>query len=178
MTLGEFQQSPTDKVRQPGAETFGQSLLGFESGGEYWLVDLANAGEVLPVPAITDVPLTKPWFCGIANIRGTLYSVTDLAAFHGHGATPIRMQSRLLLVGGRSGTSLGSNLALLMSATLGLKALATLEVISAPAGSASEKPWRGDCYRDSEGRTWTLLLLPVLLGASEFLDIAESAHGT
>jgi len=174
MTLREFQSALAEKVHRAGAETATRSLLGFESGGEYWLVDLADAGEVLPVPALSDVPLTKPWFRGIANIRGTLYSVTDLAAFHGVEPTPIRMQTRLLLAGTGSGNRPSNNLALLMSATQGLKALATLEAVEppAPTGPAPAQPWRGECYRDSEGRTWTHLLLPMLLGASEFLDIA------
>jgi twitching motility protein PilI len=28
-------------------------------------------------------PLTQPWFLGLANIRGNLYSVVDLAGFLG-----------------------------------------------------------------------------------------------
>lgn len=174
MTLSDFQQTLTENVRHAGTEAPAQSLLGFESGGELWVVDLADAGEVLPVPALAEVPLTKPWFRGIANIRGTLYSVTDLAAFHGLDPTPIRTQTRLLLAGTRAGNHLVSNMALLMSGTQGLKALATLEAVEpvAPAGAAPAQPWRGECYRDSEGRTWTHLLLPMLLGASEFLDIA------
>jgi twitching motility protein PilI len=174
MTLRDFQQTQAENVPHAGTEVPAQSLLGFESGGEHWLVDLADAGEVLPVPTLAEVPLTKPWFRGIANIRGTLYSVTDLAAFHGLDPTLIKTQTRLLLAGTHSGNHLGSNIALLMSNTQGLKAPATLEAVEsvASAGAAPAHPWRGECYRDSEGRTWTHLLLPALLGASEFLDIA------
>lgn len=179
MTQRNFQKTLAEKVHLASTEAKPQSLLGFESGGECWLVDLADAGEVLPVPALAEVPLTKPWFRGIANIRGTLYSVTDLAAFHGGEATPIRMQTRLLLTGGRPGNHFGSNMALLIFGTQGLKSLAALEVLAtAPAGAVRAQPWRGERYRDSDGRIWSHLLLPVLLGASEFLDISESAHGT
>ena len=150
------------------------SLLGFESGGEYWLIDLADAGEVLPVPVLSPVPLTKAWFCGIANIRGTLYGVSDLAAFHGFEPTPVKAQSRLLLAGARAGShqgsNTGSNMALLMAATQGLKVLAKLEAM--PATHDPTQSWRGAAYRDGEGRTWTRLLLPALFGAPRFLDIA------
>lgn len=47
----------------------------------YRLVNLADSGEVVPLLPLTDVPLTKPWFVGMANIRGSLYSVTDFSAF-------------------------------------------------------------------------------------------------
>ena len=35
------------------------------------------------MPAIATVPLTQPWFLGVANIRGNLYSVVDFAGFVG-----------------------------------------------------------------------------------------------
>ena len=38
---------------------------------------VSNCGPVTPVP------LTKEWVRGISNVRGTLYSVTDLALFAG-----------------------------------------------------------------------------------------------
>lgn len=164
MTQQDFPQTEAEQTQRAGTEAGPRPLLGFESGGEYWLVDLAAVGEVLPVPALVGVPLTKPWFRGIANIRGTLYSVTDLAAFHGFDPTPATLQTRLLLAGPR-----GGNAALLVSGTQGLKALATLEAM--PAHTPAQ-PWHGARYRDSSGRTWTHLLLPVLLGASEFLNIA------
>lgn len=167
MTLRDFQKTLAEKVQRAGEAGTATSMLGFESGGECWLVDLADAGEVLPVPALSDVPLTKHWFRGLANIRGKLYSVTDLAAFHGNEPTPLKAQARLLLTGAR----FGSNLALLLSATQGLKPLPALEAMPGDR-LAPAQPWRGERYRDSAGRTWTHLLLPVLLNSSEFLDIA------
>ena len=166
MTQQDLPHNRTEKTQPVGTETGAQSRLGFESGGEYWLVDLAAVGEVLPVPALADVPLTKPWFRGLANIRGTLYSVTDLAAFHGFDQAPVSTQNRLLLANAH-----GGNMALLISSTQGLKTLAALEAIPTLKGHPAQ-PWRGERFRDSTGRTWTHLLLPVLLGASEFLNIA------
>ena len=140
--------------------------LAFESGGEHWLVDLADAGEVLPVPALSQVPLTQPWFLGVANIRGSLFSVTDLATFHGGEATALQSHSRLLLVGAR----FGSNTALLVSRTHGLKSQTGLE--AAGDGSVQAQPWRGPRFRDGEGRLWTQLRLPDLLSTPQFLDVA------
>jgi twitching motility protein PilI len=59
--------------------------LGVEIGGERYLLDLLEAGEIVPVPALTSVPLTQPWYLGLANIRGSLVGVIDLARFFGHG---------------------------------------------------------------------------------------------
>ena len=171
MTLRDFQEALADKVHRAGEGAAVQTLLGFESGDEYWLVDLADAGEVLPVPAVSAVPLTQPWFLGIANVRGTLYGVTDLAAFHAAAPTSIKAQSRLLLAGAR----FGCNVALLMSRTLGLKALSSMEALPLSVNeneATPQQPWRGESYRDSEGVIWTRLHLPALLSAAQFLDIS------
>jgi len=55
--------------------------LGVEIGGERYLLDLLEAGEIVPVPPLTSVPLTQPWYLGLANIRGNLIGVVDLARF-------------------------------------------------------------------------------------------------
>jgi twitching motility protein PilI len=169
MTLRDSPETLAEKIHPVGESTPSQTLLGFESGSDYWLVDLTDAGEVLPVPILSTVLLTQSWFLGIANIRGTLYSVTDFAAFHAAESTPIKAQSRLLLAGPR----FGCNIALLMSRTLGLKTLPAMQALPAMSTEATaQQPWRGESYRDSEGIVWTRLQLPALLSAAQFLDIS------
>jgi len=104
ISLREFQEHLA--ARLVGAS--GQSaagLLGIQSGADYWLVNLSDSGEIVPLTPLTAVPLTKPWFAGIANIRGNLYSVADFSAFQGKDPTPQNAGSRLLLVGTRHGTN-------------------------------------------------------------------------
>lgn len=166
--LRDFQEDLAGRMQRASQEGgMPQSLLGVEAGDEHWLVDLADAGEVLPVPAITPVPLTRTWFAGIANIRGTLYAVTDLAAFHGGAPTPLQSQARLLLASARHH---GGNTALLISRTHGLKMLASLQ--AAAGANKANPPWRAESYQDGEGCLWTRLQLPALLSAVDFLDIA------
>ena len=81
------------------------------------MIDLVEAGEVIPVPPITPVPLTRPWFRGVANVRGNLYSVVDFAAFVGVGSVEVTERSRLVLLGER----LRSAAALLVDRSLGLR---------------------------------------------------------
>ena len=92
-------------------------LLGVQSGSDFWLLRLSDSGEIVPLPPLTGVPLTKPWFGGIANIRGNLYSVADFSAFQGKEVTPQNASSRLLLIG----TRYGDNAALLVTRMLGLR---------------------------------------------------------
>jgi twitching motility protein PilI len=104
--------SPTWRRDLPAPATRVRPVcLGVQAGPDYWLLDLADSGEIVPLTPLTEVPLTKPWFAGIANIRGNLHSVVDLSAFVGKEATPRNTSSRLLLIGTRH----GSNAALLVT---------------------------------------------------------------
>lgn len=68
-------------------------LLGVQAGSDFWLISLFDSGEIIPLTPLTGVPLTKPWFAGIANIRGNLYAVADFPLFRARKPlhkTPVR----------------------------------------------------------------------------------------
>ena len=83
LSLREFQESLVQRLTSARAGQTSRALLGVLAGRDYWLLDLSDSGEIVPLPPLTSVPLTQTWFCGIANIRGTLYSVVDFSAFQG-----------------------------------------------------------------------------------------------
>jgi twitching motility protein PilI len=169
ISLREFQQNLTSRLglAQRGETT--RSLLGIESGkgnDAFWLLDLADSGEVAPLTGLTPTPLTQPGFAGIANVRGTLYSVVDFSAFRGGEATLRNAEARLLLIGARH----GSNSALLVGRTLGLRTPANLTLID--GGVPNPTAWRGKQYADAQGTQWTRLRIRALLSDPRFLDIA------
>ena len=84
LDLRSFQQELASRLATKTAAQVESSRLGLVCAGERWLVRLADAGEVIAVPPIVRVPMTRSWFLGLANIRGSLYSVIDFAAFLGH----------------------------------------------------------------------------------------------
>jgi len=139
-------------------------LLGFQAGADYWLLNLSDSGEIIPLTPLTTVPLTKPWFVGIANIRGYLYSVADFSAFQGKEATPQNPNSRLLLIG----TRYGSNVALLVTRMLGLR---NAEDLIPAASDPSATRWSGDAFTDNDGRRWKMLNVRQLLADEDFMDI-------
>lgn len=169
ISLREFQEGLVRRLTSAARGESSRALLGVLSGHDYWLMNLSDAGEIVPLPQLTAVPLTKKWFAGIANIRGTLYSVVDFSAFLGGEPTLRNSDARLLLVGARHGI----NSALLVSRTLGLKNPESLEA-SPPTEDRPEndtRPWVGECYRDKQGISWRVLRIKPLLGFAEFLDI-------
>ncbi|MEZ5739623.1 MAG: hypothetical protein R3E68_09330 [Burkholderiaceae bacterium] len=65
-----------------------QSKLGIAIGERHWLVDLSEAGEILPIPdMVAAVPGTVRWFKGLANLRGSLYGGPGSGRLAGHGVT-------------------------------------------------------------------------------------------
>ncbi len=125
---------------------------------------LFNAGRVMAVPH------THPWFAGVANLRGGLHGVVDLAAFLGlralasreHGAEGARLVAL--------NPSLGVNSALLVDRLAGLRHANDL------AGSADEGSQRpgfaGTRWLDKAGRPWQEIRLAALAADMQFLAIA------
>jgi len=152
-----FQRRLVERLDAASSRRVEAAQLALESGGEGWLVELADARELIPVPALTDVPTTKPWFRGVVGIRGELFGVVDFASFRGFEPTALNLESRMLIPHVRFGV----NAALLFSRSLGLKASRAFE---AEAGD--------DALRDGAGRRWRCLRLGELLAEPRFLDIA------
>ncbi|HZV53415.1 MAG TPA: chemotaxis protein CheW [Rhodocyclaceae bacterium] len=166
ISLREFQESLAQRLTSAQRGETRRALLGVASGGDLWLLDLSDSGEVVPLPPLTTVPLTKSWFAGIANVRGTLYSVVDFSAFRGGEPTRRNANARLLLVGARHGI----NSALLVDGTLGLKSVNDLE----PAPGQTDGPaWAGDSCQDAQGRKWRQLNLRELFADATFLDVGS-----
>lgn len=162
--LHEFQSYLAARLAGTSTQT-AAGLLGVQAGPDHWLIDLADSGEIVPLTVLTTVPLTKPWFAGLANIRGNLYSVVDLSAFLGKEVTPRNSSSRLLLIGTRH----GSNAALLVNRMIGLR---NVEALTPEAAPDDAPAWAPEMYADNEGRRWQKLRVRELLADEKFMDIA------
>jgi twitching motility protein PilI len=165
LDLRQFQQELATRLASKTAAQVESSRLGLACGGEQWLLRLADAGEVIAVPPIAAVPLTRDWFLGIANIRGNLYSVVDFTRFLGRQPTPAASHNRLVLFGPRTGELRAG---LVVSRVLGLRNRAEF----AAAAPAAEAPaWYGQRWMDAEGNAWQELDLARLARDPGFLQV-------
>ncbi len=163
ISLREFQQNLVHRLSEAAAATEAPSArLGVEVGGDNWLLRLEEAGEVMPVPPIAAVPLTRPWYRGLTNIRGNLYSVVDFAAFQGGQDTSITPDSRLILVSDRFSMAA----ALLVGRMLGLRNINALE----RQENAPLREWEAGHYRDADGQVWRELGMSGLVYHNDFLQ--------
>lgn len=165
ISLREFQEHLASRLSGAAKGQGAAGLLGVQAGNALWLLNLSDTGEIVPLSAeLTPVPLTQPWFAGLANIRGSLYAVADFSAFLGGEPTPRNSNARLLLIGTRH----GSNAALLVTRSLGLKNIDTLT--SRPADMAAPA-WGQASFTDGEQRTWRKLEVRALLSDPNFMQI-------
>ena len=164
LSLRDYQLELSARLQRAGTDGHVASKLGLEAAGAAWLVDLTDAGEMIPVSPISAVPLALPWFRGVANIRGNLYSVTDFAAFLGGEATAITDQARLLLISDR----FRAGCALLVGRSLGLRNAGDMQ----PRPGSTRTKWTRAEYTDAEGKHWRELDVAALVRDPEFLDVS------
>ncbi len=160
-SLKDFQNQLTRRLQSASTQPVNASRLGFRVAGRNWLVNLADINEVLPVPAILQVPGARRWFRGAANIRGNLYAVSDLGDFLFTNPTPDSATNRLLLVHAKFGV----NAALLVEQTLGLKHLSQLTA----AEQGGEWGFASQHFRDGDGADWIEIQLATLLTEPAFM---------
>ncbi|WP_230970948.1 chemotaxis protein CheW [Nitrogeniibacter aestuarii] len=166
VSLREFQEGLVKRLADAESAPR-RDLLGLAAGERNWLVDLSDAGEILPVPPLASVPLTRPWFRGLANVRGTLFGIVDLSAFCGGPVINTGGSARLVLVGQKHGANCG----LLVSATTGLRSPDDFEPDNAPY---QPHDWVSHTLRDSHGRPWHHIDVIRLLGHPSFLEASAA----
>lgn len=64
-----------------GGQVYDWRGIVFEIGGQRLVAPMGEVSEVLAMPEYTSMPLVQPWMLGIANVRGRLLPITDLAQF-------------------------------------------------------------------------------------------------
>lgn len=167
ISLREFQQGVAERLRDAVSRKTVLSRLGFRVGDENWLVNLADVSEVIPLPNIIPVPMTLPWFRGVANVRGKLYSIADFAAYQHHTPIGPGAERRVILIAERliegSGFIVGRMLGLHNPEQFTADALRT-----DPA-----RPWIGGALRDAGGARWYELDLSALTRETRFLEVGS-----
>lgn len=118
------------------------------------------------MPALVPVPLTQPWFRGVANVRGNLYSIVDFSAFEGGEPASGGTERRVILVSDK----LVGGAGLLVSRMLGLR---NPEHFTAAERPADAPPWLGAVFRDASGAAWHELDLARLARERRFLEVGS-----
>ena len=162
--LREYQTSilaKLEEAKKAGAEAQA-GYLGVVIGSKNVLVNLQEISETLPILHIHRVPVVKPWFLGVANVRGVLYAINDLAHMLEHTFTPVSSEARLLLIS----ESITSNVAFVVDKMIGLRKLDEMKLRE----EAAEESvcLKTQTYQDADNSIWYMLDCDKLVRSKEF----------
>jgi twitching motility protein PilI len=150
-----------ENAKKAGAEA-PAGYLGVVIGTKHVLVNLLEISETLPIAEIHPVPIVKPWFLGVANVRGVLYAINDLAQILEDRFTSISSNARLLLIS----EAVTTNVAFVVEKMIGLRNLN--EMKPHELETAESNCLKAQTYRDDENRIWHMLDCDKLVRSKEF----------
>lgn len=163
--LREFSTQLAQRLKEaPGLPTE-PTRLAVRIGDTNFLVEMGFAGEIVPLPDVAPVPWTKPWYRGLANVRGRLVGVIDLLQLTGRPALPPEQAQQVLVFG----EGLAVNAGVLVTRAFGIRNLKDL--VALPAAGASAASWEQVRYRDADGLAFTELDLRELARSAAFAAI-------
>ncbi len=171
--LRELQARLAERLQLARTQARQVSWLAVECAGQGLLLPLQGAGEIFSMATLMPVPHTQPWFMGVANLRGGLHGVVDLATFLG-------LRPGVVLDAVREGASLlalnaalGSHSAVLVDRLAGLRGADQMTVQDDDDDDGRPRPaFAGPRWCDAEGRTWQEIDLGALARHEQFLGIA------
>lgn len=165
--LREFSLQLAQRLKEAPNKPTEPTRLAVRIGSENYLIEMALAGEIVSLPDIAPVPWTRPWYRGLANVRGRLIGVVDLLQLTGRDPLPAEQTQQILVLG----EVLGVNAGILVTRAFGIRNLKELTPLDGPppAGRAS---WEQARYRDNDGLTMTELELRELATSTHFSSIA------
>jgi twitching motility protein PilI len=173
-SLKELQERLAQRLTAAKTEALTATWLAIEAGGQKHLLPLVQSGEIFPWSAVQPVPYTKPWYLGVANLRGGLHGVIDLAGLLQAGAARpalraadrVSSESRLVSLH----NALGHNAVLWIDRLLGLRNPGAFRSVAERPADAPTFVTR--LLIDESGQGWQELDLQLLVNEPEFLAIA------
>ncbi len=168
--IRELQGRLAERLQLARTQGVAPSWLAVEASGQKYLFPMTQAGEIFPWVAIQQVPYTQNWFLGVANLRGGLYGVVDLASYVTGTQAVTKTEfalkdSRLIALN----AGLDINCALLIDRLSGLR---NQEAFNDYAEKAKDAPaFFGNRYIDFSGQSWQEINLQVLAQQAHFLTV-------
>jgi twitching motility protein PilI len=168
--LRDLQSRLAERLQAARSKGVTASWLAVEAGSLHFLFPLSQSGEIFPWVSAQAVPYTQAWFSGVANLRGGLFGVVDLASFVS-GQPPVPRAERALadarLVA--LNAALDVNCALLIDRLAGLRKPDAFTEVMARSPDALE--YFGHRYVDLQGTQWQEINLQLLARQTHFLTV-------
>lgn len=143
--------------------------LAVQAGGQPLLLPLTQCGEIHTASLVQRLPHTQPWLLGVANLRGQVVTVVDLAAYLG---LPAEAAAREATCGPLIAlpTDLGVPAALLVGSLKGMRQVAAMR----PAEPADMPAWAASAWHDEAAQTWLSIDIALMTRQLRFIDVTAS----
>lgn len=165
--LREFSTQLAQRLKEAPHQPLEPTRLAVRIGAFNYLVEMGSASEIVALPELARVPWTKPWYRGLANVRGRLVGVVDLLHLMGREPLAAEQGQQLLVLG----ESLGVAAGVLVTRAFGIRNLKDLDPLDATTGSGGSD-WERNRWRDRDGMLMTELDLRELAHAPVFTAIS------
>lgn len=171
LAIRELQTRLAERLKIARTQGVAPSWLAVEASGQKYLFPMAQAGEIFSWVATQPVPYTQTWFLGVANLRGGLFGVVDLASYVSGQRANLKTEfalkeSRLIALN----AALEVNCALLIDRLAGLRNQEAFSEFSEKAPGAPE--YFGNQYMEQSGQWWQEINLQLLAQQAHFLTIS------
>ena len=142
------------------------SGIGFRIGKHRFVAPMQHVREIMKYPQVSQVPGSKEWVRGIANIRGNLLPIFDLQGFLSQAITPVRRETRILAIARDK-----LNAGLIVDEIYGMKHF-DQELFD--AGMQYDVQWHSYMQGgyDINGESWVVFNLNKLIESQDFLNVA------
>lgn len=138
--------------------------IAFEVAEERFVAPIGEVAEVITMPdSLTAVPFSKPWLLGIANVRGQILPVADLAKFL--NLKPTTRRDKILVI-----KHLDLHVGLLVDKVLNLKNFSAEQYVAKRLEDSSAfVPYNHGQFKEEE-RSWPVFMPSLLLQDPRFLQ--------
>lgn len=173
--LKALQERLAERLKQAQSLPPAQNWLAVDVAGHGFLLSLADAGEIFPQGLVQHVPHCQTWMTGIANLRGHLHVVVDLASFlglsapahAGKAAKDFKLEGHLVAFGNH----LQINAALRVDRLMGIRRPDEMRAVA--VDGAQQRPhFVRQAWQSADDRLWHELNLSALAADDVFLKVA------
>jgi twitching motility protein PilI len=143
--------------------------VAFRLGRYHLICSRTEIREVIIWPGVSRIPRAKPWLMGLANVRGQLLPLTNMARWAGLGDSVVSRSSRIIVVNHPEIPA-----GLLVDQVVGFRRFTSDDAAGAQPTTMPETltPFLlGGYERDNE--TWAVLSLRDLVESEAFLQAAS-----
>ena len=150
-----------------GGQVYDWRGIVFEIGGQRLVAPMGEVSEVLAMPEYTSMPLVQPWMLGIANVRGRLLPITDLAQFLQIPSQQQKSQRKVIVIDHSSVFS-----GLLVDRVIGIEQFTRSQYRAEAIDSSSPfaRYNHGKFFKDSQD--WYVFMPSLLARDLDYIDAA------